>query len=175
MTDREKILIDYLTNSEVALNQLQEDGFTFLDSSFIWQVLIYKYEHYDIPTNVLLEELSADKIISDIRGYFAEHGLPLKNVSLDSTIIPDELNDSLQKARIKFQGEIWTIHNADKDHFPSQPHAHNYDRQYKLHLGNGLLYRKKIICGQINKKNFLLFREIIETKLNLTLPKLEII
>jgi len=173
MTDREKLLTDYLKNAEDALALLQGQGFTFLDSSFIWQILIYELDHCDNATEVLFHNLSAQEIKAYIKKYFDDNGLPVKNITLNNSIIPTELSNDLIKAQVKFKGEIWTIHKNDKDVFPSQPHAHNYDRQYKLHLGNGKLYRKKICFGSINNKDFINLRQTITQKININLPPYE--
>lgn len=37
-------------------------------------------------------------------------------------------------------------HKYDRDTFPSNPHAHNYDRKLKMHLGTGDLYAGKTAC-----------------------------
>jgi len=164
MTEREKVLKDYLTNSEEALSSLQRLGFLFLDSSFIWQILIYELEHYDIPSEVLFHHLTTDEIVTCVKDYFSKYGLPIKNITIDNSVIPNELNTDFSKAKVKFKGEIWTIHKNDKDTFPSQPHAHNYDRQYKLHLGNGKLFRSKNYIGNISNKDLLNLRQIIAAK-----------
>jgi hypothetical protein len=173
MTDRQKLLNDYRKNSEDALALLQGQDFTFLDSNFLWQVLIYELEHCDIPTMVLFHNLNVQEITSRIKKYFDDNGLPIKNITVDNSILPDELKDELIKAQVKFKGEIWTIHKNDKDTFPSQPHAHNYDRQYKLHLGNGKLYRKKNYCGSITNKDLMNLRQIITQKIDINLPLCE--
>ncbi len=48
------------------------------------------------------------------------------------------------EARVKVAGKIWTIHKNDKDTFPSQPHAHNYENGEKLDLHTGDIYVGKI-------------------------------
>jgi len=48
----------------------------------------------------------------------------------------------LKEILIKFQGEVWEIHLNDKDPFPSNPHAHNVDRGWKLNLSNGEIFDK---------------------------------
>jgi hypothetical protein len=163
MREQQKLLMDYLSNSKVALEKLQDNGFTFLDGSFVWQILIYELGHSDIPTEVLFHNLSSDDIISLVTDYFDKNGLPVKNISTEVSILPDDLYNDLIKAQVKFKGEIWTIHKNDRDTFPSQPHAHNYDRQYKLHLGNGKLFRNKNEVGCINKKDLIRLREKITT------------
>lgn len=173
MADRKKLLTDYLKNSEDALDLLQRQGFTFLDNSLIWQILIYELEHLDTPTEVLFHNLSTEAIVNYIKTYFENNGLPVKNFTVESSIIPNELNNDLIKAQVKFKGEIWTIHKNDKDTFPSQPHAHNYDRQFKLHLGNGKLFRNKNCVGNINNKNLIQIRELITKKIKINLPQYE--
>jgi len=173
MSERQKLLMDYLTNSKTALVKLQGQGFTFLDSSFVWQILIYELGHSEIPTEVLFHKLSSEDIVSNITEYFDKNGLPVKNVTIDHSVIPEELNTDLIKAQVKFKGEIWTIHKNDKDTFPSEPHAHNYDRQYKLHLGNGKLFRNRTQVGCINKKDLLRLREQINLQIpNIKFPEL---
>jgi hypothetical protein len=173
MTDKEILVIDYLKNSEEALVFVQGQGLTFLDIDFIWQILIYELEHYDNPAEVIFHNLKVKEITSCIIKYFDDNGLPIKNITLDDSIIPEALNSDLIKAKIKFKGETWTIHKNDKDTFPSQPHAHCYDRQYKLHLGNGKLYRKRDFIGKISSKDLLDLRQVIVQKININLPTYE--
>lgn len=147
---------------------------TQLQAGYILDCVKETLETKYIPTEVLFHNLSSQDIVFYIKKYFDENGLPIKNITLDSSIIPDELNNDLIKAQVKFKGEIWTIHKHDKDTFPSQPHAHNYDRQYKLHLGNGKLFRKKDCVGNINNKDFLNLRNlIIQSIHNINLPQYE--
>ena len=173
MTTRQKLLEDYLTHSDEALKIMRGGDFEFLDSDFIWQILIYKFDHYENSTEVLFHNFSIEDIVKEIESYFEEHGLPIESITLNKSIIPDSLNNSLLKAQVKFKGEIWTIHANDKDPFPSRPHAHNYERQYKLHLGNGGLYRKQHVVDYINSKDLIAIRKAISDKTCLTLPSLD--
>jgi hypothetical protein len=68
------------------------------------------------------------------------------------------------KGIIKLKGEVWEVHKHDKDEFPSNPHAHNYEYGLKLHLGTGVLYKKKNMVGSIRKKDLLKLRNLIEQK-----------
>ena len=71
---------------------------------------------------------------------------------------------------IKNNGEIWYIHKNDKDPFPSIPHAHNYDWQISMHLGNGCYYQGRKFKGKIKRKHLLEIRNKIK---KITLPVLE--
>ncbi len=173
MTDREQSLLSYEKNAEVALKELQKAGYSFLNSSLVWHILIYELEQWDIPTEVLSYKLKSEEISQRIRTYFDNNGLPLTNITMEKSIIPDELNNDIIKAQVKFKGEKWIIHKNDKDFFPSNPHAHNLEHHYKLHLGNGKLFRKKNCVGKINNKNLLKLRSLITQKTTIKLPSYE--
>jgi hypothetical protein len=172
MSEREELLYSYLDNSKAALQLLDEQGFRFLNDSLIWQILSYELEHYDNSAEVILHGLSVDDIVEAIRNYFKKVGLPVKDITLDKTVIPEEFYENLlRKANIKFAGEIWTVHKNDADPFPSNPHAHNYSDRLKLHLGTGFLYRKKEQVGRISNKNLVKLRTLITNKIKgLPLP-----
>ena len=53
---------------------------------------------------------------------------------------------ALQEAKVKLKGEIWVAYKYDRDPFPSNPHAHNYDRKLKMHLGTGDVYAGETAC-----------------------------
>ena len=160
MTDKEKLLNAYLKSSEIALDKLKKE-FEFLNSNYLWEILIYEYEHFDNPSDVLFENLSTKDIINCIEQYFTTSGLLILNIKIENSIVPKELSTDLIKAKVKHKGEIWTIHKNDQDTFPSQPHAHNYDKQFKLHLGNGKLYRKKVQIGSIRNDDLFSIRQKI--------------
>jgi len=79
----------------------------------------------------------------------------LCEIVLDESIIPAGVSLFLTEAEVKLKGEVWTVHRCDADPFPSNPHAHNYARALKLHLGNGDLYQRKdrVSCGRMEKKH----------------------
>jgi hypothetical protein len=174
MTEKEKLLVTYLTNSAEALLELHKSGFSFVDESFIWQVLIDNFEYWNVPSKVLFHNLTKNEIILHLKNYIQNNGIIIESILFDDSIVPHEYDNEIIKAEIKDDGEIWTIHKNDKDTFPSNPHAHNYDKHYKLHLGNGKLYRKKNCIGSINKKNLLILRQKISENIkNIKLPKYE--
>jgi hypothetical protein len=170
MTHREKLLFDYKVNSTEALKGLHDEGFNFIDYKFIWEILIYELEYFDIPTQIFHHHLSSQDITIIVKKHFGGNNLSLLTIALNEFIIPDGLSDALVKAKIKMNGEIWIIHNGDKDLLPSSPHAHNYQENYKLHLGNGGLYRKSVLIDKIKKKHLIALREKIIEQTNINLP-----
>lgn len=173
MSDREKKLLTYLSRAEEAERLLKEKGLHYANGSFIWQILQIEYNLTDIPTEVLFKDLTVSDIVAVIVKHKYLYGEPLGQVEVDKSILLEGLDDSLIKAHLKFKGEIWVIHKNDKDTFPSNPHAHNYESNVKLHLGNGELYRTKELCGQVRKKELIALRDLIKTRLpSLDLPQL---
>ena len=77
-------------------------------------------------------------------------------VVLDSTAIPPKLMlpMPIRKKQYKIKGEIWGSHKNDADPFPSSPHAHNYDQNLVMHLGNGKLFRKREYICTAQRKAF---------------------
>jgi hypothetical protein len=122
---------------------------------------------------LLEQNFSCSDIVSHLTGYDFKkfHPEELANIIFEETIIPDGTERSLLEAQVKHKGEKWAIYKSDADPFPSNPHAHNYESGLKLHLGNGALYLKKKIVGQLSKKNLKLLRTKISER-NIILPVL---
>jgi hypothetical protein len=79
----------------------------------------------------------------------------------------------MTKAEVKHNGLIWVVHKNDKDPFPSNPHAHQIDNRFKMHLGNGKIYLKRKEISQLRKKEFLAVREKLGDR-GIALPALDI-
>jgi hypothetical protein len=79
-------------------------------------------------------------------------------VGLIERVTPDGYYVMEKDYRVR--GEVWRVHKADADPFPSNPHAHcvgGADRfiGLKLHLGTGELYRGSQPIGQrLSPKSF---------------------
>jgi hypothetical protein len=60
-------------------------------------------------------------------------------------------------------GHIWQVHKNDQDHWPSDPHAHDYGRNEKLDIRDGTIYEVKTRkpVGRENKKIVVELRERI--------------
>jgi len=174
MTDNEIRLSTYLSRAKQAENILKNKGVLYADSSFIWQVLQLEYNCVEIPTDLLLKDLSVLVIVDTVLKQKEKYGHPICEITIEESILTDCIDDSLIKAHIKFKGEKWVVHKNDKDSFPSNPHAHNFETNTKLHLGNGQNFNSKKICGQIKKKDLVMLRQRILQRLpSLSLPKLE--
>lgn len=140
MTDRENRLNNYLSRAKQAEAILKNKGLLYADSSFIWQTLQIEFDCTDIPTNLLFKDLSVLEIVEVVLKHKEIYGQPVCEIIIEKSILPDCIDDSLIKAHIKFKGEKWVVHNNDKDNFPSNPHAHNFDTNTKLHLGRGQVF-----------------------------------
>lgn len=92
-------------------------------------------------------------------------------VVLAENIVPSGTSLPLKKEMIRYRGQVWVIHRYDKDPFPSSPHAHNYDLDLKMHLGNGGLYRGKGLLSTVRPKHLFEFRERVK---HVVLPPLEV-
>lgn len=175
MTDKEKLLINYLSQANYAEKILKAKGLLYADSSFIWQTLQIEFNCTDIPTEVLFKDLSVSEIVEVILKHKELYGQPICEITIDESILPEGFDDSLIKAYLKFKGDKWVVHKNDQDNFPSNPHAHNYDTNCKLHLGNGQLFRGKTHCGQIKRKDLIMLRQLIQQRLeSINLPELNI-
>jgi hypothetical protein len=129
---------------------------------------IFDLLHRDITT----EEILA--LLADI-DFHRLHSVPLCEVSLDESVLPDDLPLYVSEADVKLNGKKWTIHKYDVDPFPSNPHAHNYAKNLKLHLGNGLLYsgKERVSCGRMDKKHLVTLRRLVhERNATIILPEL---
>ncbi len=107
--------------------------------------------------DVLDHSLTKDKIVGLLKDFDFNKGQPIVlhtlTLSEDDGIIPDDVPRMLTEKIVKVKGEVWEIHRYDADPFPSDPHAHNYDANLKLHLKTGALYdKKKRFQGNIGQK-----------------------
>lgn len=144
--------------------------------------VIYDYEKQfkrilssqDITRYLLENKISTNDINEAISSIDLDFFLKYREFSdrivLTDSAIPPGIPISIQKQNYKLKGEIWVVHKYDEDPFPSSPHAHNYQQNIVMHLGNGSLYRKHDHLGFANKKVFLHLRSLIK---NVCLPPLE--
>ncbi len=125
---------------------------------------IFDLLHRDIATEEMMAWL-ADVDFPRLRF------VTLCQVALDESALPDDLPLHLLEAEVKLNGKIWTVHKYDADPFPSNPHAHNYAKNVKLDLRNGLLYpgKKRVSCGRMAKKHLLALRRLVH-QCNETIP-----
>lgn len=116
---------------------------------------------------------NAETIFSQLRGFdFQELRIEeLERIELSEAIIPESVLGMLNEKDVKTGGEIWVIHNNDEDYFPSNPHAHNYQKGIKLDLSNGNYFRRRKFVGKITKKEMKNLRSLIK---HVDLPSLSV-
>lgn len=125
--------------------------------------------HLDEICDLLHRDITAEEILAMLADvdFPRLRSVLLCEISLDESVLPDDLPLHLLEAEVKLDGTKWTIHKYDADPFPSNPHAHNYARNVKLHLGNGLLYfgkERKSSCGQMHKKELVKLRGLVQQR-----------
>jgi len=161
----------YIKDSEVAIQKLSTDSLS-VTSNDIQNALVEVLD-LNCSTALLYMELPAEKIISLLSSFdFSKyHSEFIYEVTLEESIVPSNISVLLREQTIRSGGEVWRIHKNDADPFPSNPHAHNYPKNLVAHLGNGNLYRKKVMLGKLKKKNLVHLRSLIK---NVSLPTLEV-
>jgi hypothetical protein len=89
----------------------------------------------DQTADLLDAELDSTRIGSLLSTYNFQrlHPESLCTVELEESIIPPGVPILLTEVKIKQRGEIWFVYKNNADPFPSNPHAHNYDRGLKMH------------------------------------------
>lgn len=133
----------------------------------------------DQTADLLDAELDSTRIGSLLSTYDFQrlHPESLCTVELEESIIPPGVPILLTEVKIKQRGEIWFVYKNDADPFPSNPHAHNYDRGLKMHLGNGDLYsgRRRTPCGNVGRRRLLELRNRVnQVNAKILLPPLTI-
>ena len=110
--------------------------------------------------------------LEELEGYVARAGtfVPIAEVELDEPLVFKGMFE--WKADVKIKGQRWRIHKTDADPFPSDPHAHNYDQNLKLHLGTGELYRGRKMKYVLSRRIFYELRARF-TAIGVVLPPLE--
>ena len=115
----------------------------------------------DSVENKLNRAVSAANIVEELEN----------KVISEETLIPSDVPILIEKKNYRVNGEVWVVHKNDIDPFPSSPHAHNYDQNLVMHLGNGRMYRQRNYVATAKRKQFLALRQKID---NVDLPPLEI-
>jgi hypothetical protein len=128
-------------------------------------------------TRLMYMPLPPDEIVRLIESHGKERPLAVKMGELEFaySLIPEGVPRLLTEKEVKFKGEIWVIHKNDADPFPSSPHAHNYQENLVIHLGDGRLFRKREEVGRLGKKRFIELRtRILEELEDVELPALAV-
>mgnify|MGYP003594670404 FL=1 len=112
--------------------------------------IVEELENKDIDYSCL------DSVISSLSDEFISK-LPIiiQKVISEETLIPSDVPILIEKKNYRVNGEVWVVHKNDIDPFPSSPHAHNYDQNLVMHLGNGRMYRQRNYVTTAKKKQLL--------------------
>lgn len=128
--------------------------------------------------DLLYRDIDSDMIVALLKDYdFTIRPQKVCEVEFEESILPPDYPIALQEARVKLKGEIWVAYKYDRDPFPSNPHAHNYDRKLKMHLGTGDVYagRDRVPCERIRKADLLTLRmRITQKNSSIPLPPLAV-
>lgn len=165
---REQTFYEYLTEYNKAKECLRMEFQLSLDDELLSSLLGHHFDsekiHEFLVNGQNLETYDLLEILRNEIRHF------LGSVEFDSQEIYDSVTNNLEKARIRDKGLIWTIHKNDKDPFPSNPHAHEYNLNYKMDLNAGIIYKKGKQVGKLGKKDFDRLKTKITEK-GIELPK----
>ena len=153
MTDKERKVRTYQKAFEEAKNFLEKKYDKTFTAHFLSSLLGHHFDSEDVHiyliSNTDFNPIDLKSILDN------EIESVIGSVEFNSSDFDFIISDQIEKARIKENGLIWIIHNSDKDPKPSQPHAHEYSLNIKLHLGTGDLFKKNKKVGSLRKKEFL--------------------
>jgi len=109
----------------------------------------------DAGPDLLGDDWTPDAIIATLADYDFGRLRPqiIDEVHLEHSIIPYGVPRLLTEERVKYGGDVWTIHKSYSVPFPSNPHAHNYATGHKMHLGTGALFIRRREVGRVSKKD----------------------
>lgn len=162
-------LVKYIDESKKAQKRLIELLQAPIDCM---EIQLGLAEHFGLEnsTDILLKDLDADQMVGILRTKDFSKPIIVEEVWLQQSVLPKGIPRLLTEETIKHKGERWRINKYDKDIFPSNPHAHNYDANVKLHLGTCELFNKrKELVGKLKRKQL---EEIRSKVKNILLPTL---
>ena len=170
--DFDELLVAYIRESDKAMMELNKTSDNEISAYDIQKALADELS-LDDEFELLGKELTSEQIFNILSNYDFKKYKPIKllEVHVEDTILPDVIELRLVEAQFKHLGEIWVVHKNDADPFPSNPHAHCYEKGLKLHLGNGKLYLGAKHVSKVSKKKFIALRSKMS---NINLPELSI-
>ena len=171
MRDPSAWINQYIKDIAETESLLAEEGI-LLTKSEIYNYLIEALDLENL-SKILYTELPASRMVSLVREQYKRSPPPevLGEVEFKESILPSGVPRFLIEQQVKIKGEKWVIHKNDADPFPSNPHAHNYQDNLVVHLGNGELYQRRRKVGKLKKKKLEFLRSKIR---NVSLPKLSV-
>ena len=171
MKNFSELVEQYLNSFEVAKSLLEKSDI-FLSVNEIYDYLVDSPEINEYE-NLIVKEIPGEQIASIVERQYrlSPPSQVIAEVELLESITPSNVPVFLVHQQVKIKGEIWVIHKNDVDPFPSNPHAHNYQNNLVVHLGNGMIYKKRKLVGKLEKKKLSLLRSEIK---NIELPELSL-
>ncbi|WP_143748575.1 hypothetical protein [Chromohalobacter canadensis] len=162
MKDFPSLVESYKKSFSDAKTILGERGI-YLSESEIYEYLLESPD-IDEHENLILKEMSAEYIADSVGSQYRENAEPevVDEVEFPESILPSGIPVFRTSQQVKIKGEKWVIHKNDADPFPSNPHAHNYQENLVVHLGNGMVYRRRKHVGKLSKKKLMLLRSEIK-------------
>ena len=162
-------LIDFLAQTERAAELLsqQRDSTVAIEELREALVCILKV---DQQVDLVHRALTATQIVDALAQFDFAWVRPIAEFGFRDSLLPPGIPGRLDEEQLKHKNEIWRIYKNDADPHPSNPHAHNVETGYKLHLGNGQLYKKRDLIGSMQRKDLLSLREKVK---HVVLPPLE--
>lgn len=167
-------LILYIQEAEKALHQINLQLTNKL-SDLEFQIVIAEKLGYsrEDSTKIKTHRLTVAQMLELIDISDLVKPEIIASIKFEYSILPEGVPTRIDEKEVRVNGEIWKINKYDKDHCPSNPHAHNIETGYKLHLGSGDLFNYKCdpLNKKIHKKDLL---EIRERLTNFSLPILTV-
>jgi hypothetical protein len=171
MINEEKLIriLKILENTAIRLSEIS--GIRL--DSFDIQIAAVRYYELDDSISLLELDITEDVLVDDLANFDFQMLRPkiIGEIILFDDLFPKNIIRLIEEQIIKEKGNKWFVHKNDADPFPSNPHAHNYEKGWTLDLGTGKLYIRRDEVGQISKKNFLKIRKLLEKK-QIALPTL---
>lgn len=167
--ETQQLLMNYIRESEKARQELINILQVPINSIDIQLGLA---EHFGLEDSVeiLFKDLDSKQMLEILKNHDFSKPTQSEEIWLEESILPAGLPRLLTEEIVKHKGEKWEIHKYDKDTFPSNPHAHNFDANVKLHLGTGELFnKKKELVGKLKLKQLQALRDKVK---NIELPPL---
>jgi hypothetical protein len=170
MTIKEQKVRNYQKKIDIAKTHLENIYKKKISYSLIISLLGHHFEREDADTFLIFnEDFNSADLIKILESELNSLG---GQIEFESPEFDFLITDRIEKAKVKSKGLVWDIHNNDKDPYPSNPHAHEYSLNVKLHLGTGEFYRKKTIIGKLSKNEFIRLRQKISEK-GIVLPSIK--
>ncbi|QMU63361.1 MAG: hypothetical protein GKR88_03075 [Flavobacteriaceae bacterium] len=156
----EESVIEYQRIFKQVLNDLNSESDIDLTEESASALLVHHYDEERVHEYIINNKaISYDKLKSIL---LEELKSNIGIVEFDSPTLTLFEADNLEKATIKINNRKWRIHKNDLDSFPSHPHE--YENNWKLHLGTGEIFVKKKLKGKLDKKDFQRLRKSVIQK-----------